>query len=124
MTLSSGFPEKGFTYSVQIKFGYSMSVSVATKDRINYLSDQIRWNRASLTEYREYVNILIHAGVSLDEINAILSNSGFHSVEEFAKAKQLATTLEQKQRINDALITGALIGIGIALILGISTNKK
>ena len=100
-----------------------MIVSKATKDRISRLSEQIKWNRASLEEYREYRDILLRYGVPQEKIQRILSQSDFHDIDEYAKARMSAITLEHKKKMNDAIITGALLGLGIGIIIGLVSKK-
>ena len=100
-----------------------MALTIDTKTRINYLAAQIRWNRANLNEYKEYIDILLRNGVTPEKINNTLSPYGFQNIEDYVRARHEAITLEQKHKMNDAIVTGGLLAIGVALILGLASKK-
>jgi len=94
------------------------------QNRIKFLSDKIERNEATLQDYYAYEKLLIASGVDQYKIQSKLNEAGFESLEDYYNKRQAAKTLQQKREINDAAVLGALVGLGIGVLIGLSTKSK
>ncbi|MBI3510214.1 MAG: hypothetical protein HY064_06090 [Bacteroidetes bacterium] len=101
-----------------------MALTLDIQNKIRELSNKIRDNQATAQEYAEYEHLLVTSGASLDQIEATLKQSGFKSWGDYAKARKDATSLEEKRKIQESLVIGGLIGLGLGVLVGLISKEK
>ncbi len=86
---------------------------------IESLADKIDKGTASLQDYQRYEGLLLEVGFTEDDVRAKMRQNGFRSYEEYLKAREKASTYEQK-RITDAIIVASLVALSMAILLWIA----
>jgi|GEM_PF-3524928 hypothetical protein len=95
------------------------------QSKLRIISDKIRDDTASPEEYGEYERLLIQSGVSPTDVSANLKRAGFNSWNDFVLARHKSVSLKQKNDIQEAVVVGGLIALGIGVLIGlISSGKK
>ena len=86
--------------------------------RLDVLTEKIRTNSASVTEYNEYEQILITSG-AFDhfEIFQNLKNANLNSYDALIASRNRAKTIKDKKAVEGVVIVG-LVALGLALIFG------
>ena len=84
-------------------------------ERINYLSDKIRENRAKLSDYDEFIDI-VDDFFDDEEIQRPLKLAGVESYAELMQKRDEASSYEEKRKI-EVIALGALLALGLAAIL-------
>tara|TARA_Y100001934_G_C12103247_1_gene654966 strand:- start:421 stop:741 length:321 start_codon:yes stop_codon:yes gene_type:complete len=92
------------------------------KERLKELQRIVRTNSATADDYVEYEQILESKGVSHERIWKPLKEQGIDSWEEYIVKKQNAKTFEEK-RVLDAVIKGALVGLGLYILFSMLKEK-
>jgi hypothetical protein len=90
-------------------------------NEVEFLSQKIEQNTATIEDYKKYENLLLNGGFTHEYIFSNLNRAGFWNWEEFIAARQK----KEKDKDTEANIVGGLIGIGLAiLLLGIWETKN
>lgn len=88
-------------------------------DELEMLTNKIEKNTATLDDYKRYEHLLLKGGLSQEYIYSYLKRAGFSSWEDFVSARN-----DKKFSDNvGGTIVGALIGLGIALIIDALFSK-
>ena len=92
-------------------------ITAQIRNELESLTKKIEQNTANLEDYKRYEVLLTSGGVNHNYIFTYLNKAGFRGWEEFIAARQKKQT--------EANTVGALIGLGLGLLLiaAISNNK-
>ncbi|MBI5326159.1 MAG: hypothetical protein HZB41_12960 [Ignavibacteriae bacterium] len=93
-------------------------------DELKGLQEKIRYNFASLEDYKKYEQMLLDYGYSQDEIQNELKRMGFYSWEQYINNKSKPKTFAE--RLKDGEFNGWILGLGTALLLyfALKDDKK
>ncbi|PWK27046.1 hypothetical protein LV89_01858 [Arcicella aurantiaca] len=91
---------------------------------------KIDTNKAVLDDYYQYEKLLLKAGLTQEQIRAKLTEHGFNSYNQYIDARKTATTREQRNVVEVAVVAGLVVLsaiIGFLIITGkliISDDRK
>ncbi len=91
-------------------------ITAQTKNELEALTRKIEHNTADLGDYQRYEQLLSSGGLSHSYIFSYLNRVGFKTWEEFVSAR--------KKKQIEANTVGALIGLGLGLLLLAALDKK
>lgn len=91
-------------------------ITVQLKNELEALTQKIEQNSANLDDYKRYETILTSGGLSHTYIFSYLNRAGFRTWEEFIAAR--------KKKAAEANTVGALIGLGLGILLLAALGEK
>lgn len=98
------------------------TLTTETLNRLNILTEKIRTNTASASEYGEYERLLINSGAfTKQEVQSHLAKADLHSYEALI-LRRTTKTLEERKFVEGAVVVG-LVALGLALIFSGGTKK-
>lgn len=80
---------------------------------IKAITERIEKDTATLDDYTRYESLLLKGGLSHEMIYSSLNKAGFNTWDEFLKARKR----KERDRWEESNLIGALIGLGLGLLL-------
>ena len=82
-------------------------------NELEVLTNKIEDNSADLDDYKKYESLLNQGGLSIEFIHSHLNKAGFNNWNELIEARKS----KERKETSNAMVIGALIGLGIGLLL-------